>query len=100
MVSGRNFVRVYLCSGTSGNPLGSEELAIFCECSSLEPTVADVKKDELIKWVNSNPKCKKNQSNESYRISKHADAMTVVFLAEREIRACLMANRIFSNLLP
>lgn len=95
---GRYFVRVFLCSGTSANPMGSEELAIFCECSSPEPTVAEVEKAELIKWVNSNPKCKKNQSNESYRISKHADAMAVVFLAEREIQACHMANRIFPSL--
>ncbi|HWS29001.1 MAG TPA: hypothetical protein VN512_02690 [Clostridia bacterium] len=93
--SGQYFVRVFLCSGASGNPLGSEELAIFCECSSQEPTVAEVKKGELIQWVNSNPKCKKNQSNENYRISKNVDAMTVVFLAEREIQACRLANRIF-----
>ena len=92
---GRYFVRVYLHSGTSTNPLGSEELAIFCECDSPEPTTDEVKKRELVQWVNSNPKCKKNQSNETYRISKHADAMTVVFLAEREIQACRLANRIF-----
>lgn len=95
---GQYFVRVFLCSGTSANPLGSEELAIFCECGSTEPTVDQVKKGELLQWVNSNPKCKKNQSNENYRISKHADAMTVVFMAEREIRACRLANRIFSCL--
>jgi hypothetical protein len=92
---GQYYVRVFLSSGTSANPMGSEELAIFCECSSPEPTTDEVKKRELIQWVNSNPKCKKNQSNESYRISKRVDAMTVVFLAEREIHACRQANRIF-----
>ena len=96
--SGQYFVRVYLCSGTSANPLGSEELAIFCQCSAQEPSIADVEKEGLIKWVNSNPKCKKNQSNEKFRISKHIDAMTVVFLAEREIQACHVANRIFPYL--
>ena len=97
--SGQYFVRVYLCSGTSANPLGSEELAIFCQCSAQEPSVAEVEKRGLIQWVNSNPKCKKNQSNESYRISKHMDAMTVVFLADREIQACHVANRIFPSLI-
>lgn len=94
---GQYFIRVYLCSGASGNPLGSEELAIFCqcECSEQEPSIAEVKKGALIQWVNSNPKCKKNQSNESYRISKQPDAMAVVFMADREIQACLAANRIF-----
>lgn len=96
--NGQYFVRVFLYSGTSANPLGSEELAIFCECGSTEPTVDDVKTGELLRWVNSNPKLKKNQSNEKYRISKHADAMTVVFMAEREIQACRLANRIFPRL--
>lgn len=92
---GQYFIRVYLCSGTSSNPLGSEELAIFCQCSEEEPSIDEVKKGALIQWVNRNPKCKKNQSNESYRISKQPDAMTVVFMADREIQACLAANRIF-----
>lgn len=92
---GQYFIRVYLCSGSRANPLGSEELAVFCQCRSQEPSIIDVKKASLIKWVNSNPKCKKNQSNEEFRISADADAMTVVFLAEREIQACHFANRIF-----
>lgn len=93
--SGQYFVRVFLYSGTSANPLGSEELAIFCECSLTEPTVDEIKTGELVRWVNNNPQLKKNQSNEKYRISKHADAMTVVFMAEREIQACRLANRVF-----
>lgn len=92
---GQYFIRVYLCSGTSANPLGSEELAVFCQCNSQDPSNEQVKKGALLQWVNSNPKCKKNQSNETYRISKQADAMEVVFLADREIQACLAANRIF-----
>ncbi|HWR18956.1 MAG TPA: hypothetical protein VN608_04985 [Clostridia bacterium] len=88
-------MRVFLSSGTSANPMGSEELAVFCECSSSEPTTDEVKKGKLIQWVNNNPKCKKNQSNESFRISNRTDAMTVVFLADREIHACRQANRIF-----
>ena len=92
---GQYFIRVYLYSGTSANPLGSEELSIFCQCGVQEPSAVEVKKESLIRWVNSNPKCKKNQSNENYKISKQMDAMTVVFLSSREIQACHMANRIF-----
>ena len=92
---GQYFIRVFLCSGTSANPLGSEELAVFCQCSAQEPSVDEVKKEELIQWVNSNPKCQKNQSSEDYRISRDVDAMTVIFLADREIQACRVANRIF-----
>ncbi len=95
---GRYFIRVYLYSGTSANPLGSEELAIFYPCSEQEPSIDEVKKGDLVQWVNSNPKCKKNQSNERYRISKQEGAMTVVFMAEREIQACLAANRIFPRM--
>lgn len=95
---GQYFVRVSLFSGTSANPLGSEELTIFCEFGSTEPTVDEVKKGELLKWVNNNPKLKKNQSNEKYRISKYDDAMAVVFMGEREIQACRLANRIFPSL--
>lgn len=93
--SGSYFVRVLLCSGTSANPLGSEELAIFCQCKEPEPSIVEVKKESLVRWVNSNPECKKNQSNERYTISKSMDAMMLVFLADREIQACRMANRIF-----
>lgn len=92
---GQYFIRVLLCSGTSANPLGSEELAVFCPCGDEEPSVAEVDKEWLVWWVNRNPKCKKNQSNEKYQISKQADAMTVVFMGDREIRACHAANRIF-----
>ncbi len=96
--SGQYFIRVYLCSGTSDNPLGSEELVVFCKCSSQDSSIEEVQKGALLKWVNSNPKCKKNQSNEKYIISTLADAMTVVYLHDREIRACDAADRIFPRL--
>ena len=97
--SGQYFIRVYLCSGTDSSPLGSEELAIFCQCGTQEPSTDELQKDSLLRWVNSNPKCKKNQSNEKYKLSKAVDAIAVVFLAEREIQACQMANRIYSCLI-
>lgn len=92
---GRYFIRVFLCSGTSANPMGSEELAVFCQCGEQEPSIVEVDQESLVRWVNRNPKCKKNQSSERYRISRQADAMTVIFLADREIQACQMAGRIF-----
>jgi len=92
---GKYFVRVMLCSGTRYNPLGDEELAIFCECDSEEPSEIDVNKARLIRWVNNNPECKRNQSNQQYRISPQEDAMSVIFLSDREIQACQAANRIF-----
>lgn len=91
---GAYYIRVLLCSGTRFNPLGNEELAVFCPCSSEEPSIADVDKKRLLRWVNNNPTCVRNQSNEQYRISKHTDAMAVIFLSEREIQACRTANRI------
>lgn len=93
---GKYFVRVMLNSGTRMNPLGDEELAIFCQCDTEEPSVIDVDKNGLLRWVNNNPDCKRNHSNEQYKISRHDDAMSVVFLTDREIQACYSANRIFS----
>lgn len=93
---GKYFVRVMLNSGTRMNPLGDEELAIFCQCDTEEPSVIDVDKNGLLRWVNNNPACKRNHSNEQYKISRHDDAMSVVFLTDREIQACYSANRIFS----
>lgn len=95
---GKNFVRVLLNSGTSANPMGDEELAIFCQCNNEEPSVQDVDIKGLLNWLNKNPDCKKNQSNESYRVSGHADAVSVIFLNEREIQCCHHANRIFPRL--
>jgi len=92
---GKYFVRVMLNSGTRMNPMGDEELAVFCQCDNEEPTVVDVDRMGLLRWVNSNPTCKRNQSNEQYRISKYDDAMSVIFLTDREIEACRTANRIF-----
>ena len=92
---GQYFVRVLLCSGTRFNPMGDEELAIFCQCSGEEPSIIDVDKEGLLRWVNNNPACKRNQSNQRYRISPHTDAMSVIFLTDREIQACRTANRIF-----
>jgi len=40
----------------------------------------------------------KNQSNEKYRISNQTDAMSVIFLKDREVQACLNANRIYPDL--
>ncbi len=93
---GKYFIRVLLCSGTRFNPMGNEELAIFCESQNEEPSEVDVNQAGLIRWVNSNPDCKRNQSNQQYRISQQADAMSVIFLTDREIQACQAANRIFS----
>ena len=92
---GKNFIRVLLSSGTRFNPMGDEELAIFCECEAEEPSVLCVNKEGLVCWVNNNPGCKRNQSNERYEISKQADAMSIVFLTDREIQACQNANRIY-----
>jgi hypothetical protein len=94
---GQYFIRVLLSSGTRFNPMGDEELAIFCQCTSEEPSVIDVDKMGLLRWVNDNPACKRNQSNEQYKISKHDDAMSIVFLTDREIQACQIANRIFAS---
>ncbi len=93
---GKYFIRVLLCSGTRFNPMGDEELTIFCECDSAEPSEIDVNKACLLQWVNNNPACKRNQSNQQYRISRQEDAMSVIFLSDREIQACRAANRIFA----
>ncbi len=93
---GKYFIRVMLKSGTRMNPMGDEELARFCQCNSEEPSVIDVDKKGLLRWVNNNPTCKRNQSNEQYKISMHDDAMSVIFLTDREIEACRTADRIFS----
>ncbi len=92
---GKHFIRVLLHSGTRSNPLGDEELAIFCHCNNEEPSIIDVNKSRLLQWVNNNPTCKRNQSNEQYRISKQDDAMSVIYLTDREIEACRAANRLF-----
>ena len=96
--SGEYFIRVFLSSGTRSNPLGDEELAIFCRCNSDEPSIEDLDKKSLVRWVNTNPACKKNQSNESYRVSKNTDAISVIFLNDREIHSCQKANRIYPDL--
>jgi|AGTN01.2.fsa_nt_gi hypothetical protein len=96
--TGKNFIRVYLHSGTRGNPLGDEELAIFCQCNSDAPSVDDVDTKRLVRWVNSNPECRKNQSNESYIVSEQIDSIATVFLSPREIQCCHNANRIFPRL--
>jgi hypothetical protein len=92
---GKNFIRVLLNSGTSFNPMGDEELAIFCQCNNEEPSIEDVDIKGLLHWLNHNPDCKKNQSCENYKISQHNDAMSVIFLNERDIQCCHNANRIF-----
>ena len=78
--------------------MGDEELAIFCQCSSEEPSIIDVDKEGLLRWVNNNPACKRNQSNQRYRISPHTDAMSVIFLTDREIQACRTAKPYFPML--
>lgn len=95
---GKNFIRVYLHSGTRINPLGDEELAIFCQCDNIEPSIADVDTKRLVRWVNNNLGCKKNQSNESYILSKQIDSIATVFLSPREIQCCHIADRIFPRL--
>ena len=92
---GQNFIRVLLLSGTRANPLGDEELAVFCQCNSEEPVIEDVDTKGLIAWVNSNEGCKRNQSNQRYILSRDVDAMAVIFLTEREIQCCKSANRIY-----
>lgn len=92
---GKYFIRVLLNSGTRFNPMGDEELTIFYQCGSDEPSVVDVDKRNLLRWVNNNPTCKRNQSNEQYKISKQDDAMSIIFLTDREIEACRTADRIF-----
>jgi hypothetical protein len=75
--------------------MGNEEVAVFCQCSDEAPSVIDVDQAGLLRWVNSNPACKRNQSNERYSISRDIDAMAVIFLTDREIQACMSANRVF-----
>jgi hypothetical protein len=95
---GQTFIRVYLHSGTKDNPLGNEELAIFCQCDNDTPSIEDVDIKGLVSWVNRNPECIKNQSNESYRLSQQTDSRAVVFLNAREIQSCQNANRIYPQL--
>ena len=97
---GKNFIRVFLQSGTRANPMGDEELAIFCQCNNETPSIEDVDTNSLIRWVNNNPECQKNQSRNYYRLSTENDAMSVVFLNMREIESCHNANRIYPRLLP
>ena len=95
---GQNFIRVFLQSGTRANPMGDEELAIFCQCNNEAPSVEDINTNGLIRWVNSNPECQKNQSRNYYRLSTEADAMSIVFLNTREIQSCQNANRIYPRM--
>jgi len=95
---GQNFIRVFLQSGTRANPMGDEELAIFCECDNETPSIEDIDTKRLVHWVNNNPGCQKNQSRNYYRLSTENDAMSIVFLNTREIESCKNANRIFSRL--
>jgi hypothetical protein len=92
---GRYFIRVLLCSGTRFDPMGDEELTVFCECDPEKPLFSEGDKDGLLKWVNSNPKFIKNQSGYNYIISEHPDSMSVIFLSDKEIQACQTADRIF-----
>ncbi len=95
---GQSFIRVFLKSGSRANPLGDEELAIFCQCNSEEPSIDDVDTKSLINWVNNNSECKRNQSNNRYRLSQEVDAISVITLNEREIQSCHNADRIFPRL--
>lgn len=95
---GKNFIRVCLQSGMINNPLGNEELSIFCQCDNDTPSVSDVDYKGLLNWVNSNMGCVKNQSNDRYRISKQLDSVTVVYLNSREISCCQSADRIYPRL--
>ncbi len=95
---GKSFIRVCLQSGTANSPMGDEELAIFCQCDDEAPSIEDVNIKGLLKWVNSNPVCKKNQSNESYRLSKQKDSIAVVYLSMKEIMCCQSADRIYPRL--
>jgi len=92
---GKYFIRVLLNSGTRYDPLGDEELTVFYRCDSDKPAVSDIDTIGLTRWVNSNPKCIKNQSNLSYKISRHPDALTLIYLSDKEIQACQTADRIF-----
>lgn len=94
---GKSFIRVCLQSGTD-SPMGDEELTIFCQCDGEEPNIEDVDIKGLVKWVNNNPACKKNQSSDSYRVSKEEDSIAVVFLSMKEILCCHNADRIYPRL--
>lgn len=80
------------------NPLGNEELSIFCQCNDESPSIDDVDYKGLLKWVNSNRGCVKNQSNDNYRISKQQDSVNIVYLNSREISCCQSADRIYPRL--
>jgi hypothetical protein len=95
---GKNFIRVCLRSGTMNSPLGDEEVAVFCQCDEEEPSIENVDIKGLLKWANSNPTCIKNQSNESFRLSKQEGSIAVVYLTFREISCCQSAGRIYPRL--
>ncbi len=96
--NGKSFIRVCLHSGSINSPMGDEELAIFCQCNEEAPSIEDVNIKGLLNWVNINPECKKNQSNESYRLSKEEDSIAVVYLSMKEILCCQSADRIYPRL--
>ncbi len=95
---GRSFIRVSLQSGTTNNPLGNEDLAIFCQCNNESPSLEDVDKNGLLKWVNHNPAITRNQSGEKFRISHQSDSMVVVYLSQRDIQCCQSSDRIYPRL--
>lgn len=95
---GKYFIRVCLQSGTMNSPLGDEELAVFCQCDDEAPSIDNVDIKGLVKWVNSNPSCMKNQSNDNYKLSKQEGAITTVFLSVREIICCNKSDRIYPRL--
>ena len=95
---GKSFIRVCLQSGTMNSPLGDEELAVFCQCDDESPSVTDVDFRGLLRWVNSNPAFAKNQSNDSFRLSRQEDSVAVVYLTFREISCCQSADRIYPRM--
>jgi hypothetical protein len=94
----KKFIRVFLQSGSKYNPMGDEEIAIYCQCDEENPSIEDVNVPDLENWVNSNSECKKNQSKERYKVSKNPGTMEIIVLEDREIRCCQTANRIFPRL--
>lgn len=93
----KKFIRIFLKSGSTFNPMGEEEVAIYCQCDNENPSVEDVNMKDLEKWVNGNSQCKKNQSSDIYRVAK--GEIDIIVLNDREIQSCHNADRIFPRLL-
>jgi hypothetical protein len=95
----KKFIRVFLKSGTKFSMMGEEEIAIYCQCTDENPSVADVNVKELEQWVNGNSNLRRNQNRDRFIVSKELGSMDIITLEGREIQSCQKADRIFPRIL-